>query len=174
MTILFFTLVPAACVLCCVISVWKTRKDNERRKKSEPLHRPKSKTSDASQSEQNTFMERMKPRGTDNSDNQISHNSESGNCHLPYSLSPPVTDSQSYRPSAPPESPYSDTPVSYTPPYPVSSTSGYLPYPLSNTHGSSRATDLFSPPDSSSAYHTPTFHDTTTGTTYPCYPPRPQ
>ena len=173
MTILW-ALVPIGISLCCIFSVYYSCcRGTESKKNSAPLHRSISKKHVASQPEQSNFMERVESSGTADVGNETNDTAESGNCQVPYPLRPPVTQSESYQPSAPPESSYYDTPIISPPPYPVSSNSGYLPYPLSNTNDSSVATDLFSPPNSSLAYHTPAYPATTTETNFPSYPPRP-
>ena len=168
-----FTLIPLGIVICCIISFLKNKKDLQTRKRLAPPKSLKSKKPDSPKPKKNVFLERMNHGTAHNSDDQTNDNSEKMSNQLPYSLSPPVAQSQPYSPSAPPEL-GNVGPTTSPPPYDTSTNFAYPPYPTTNTNNPSYATDLFSSPSSSATFNNPPYPTArNTETNFPSYPPKP-
>ena len=164
------------CVACCGISIWKNRKDMAKRKASAPSKKPKTKPLDQSappNPPKNVFMERMSHNKEDGSNDQNNDNLEGKANQLPYSICPPVANSQPYSPNAPLEFPMSGTTEVSPPPYGNSSSTGYPLYLPINSNTPSYATDLFSPQQSSPDNQNVPYPTTMTNTNFPSYPPKP-
>ena len=176
-TIIFatsLTLVLLGISICCIISILKNRKDLQTRKRLAPPKSLKSKKPDSPKPTKNFFIERMNHGTAHNSDDQTNDHSQTMTNQLPYSLSPPVAQSQPYSPSAPPEFGNVGPTTSPPPPYPTSTNFAYPPYPPTNTDNPSYATDLFSSPSSSATFNNPPYPTASnTETNFPSYPPKP-
>ena len=161
------------CVACCAISIWKNRKDMAKRKASAPPKKSNTKPLGQSSPPKNVFMERMNHNKGDGSNDQTNDNPEEKTNQLPYSICPPLANSQPYSPSAPLEFPILDTSEVSPPTYANSSNTDYPPYPPMSSNTPSYATDLFSPQQSSPTDTNAPYPTTLTNTNFPSYPPQP-